>query len=208
MVDALLGKKVGMTSVYTEGGELVPVTVIELGPCVVIQVKTADQDGYNALQLGFEEKKRKRVTRPLLGHYDKAGVAPTRFLREVGWDGEGEMAPGAVLKADLFAEEQRVDVTGVSKGRGFQGVVKRYGFAGGPKTHGQGDRHRAPGSIGQSAYPARVLKGTRMPGRMGGTRHTIRNLKVVKVDTERNALLVRGAVPGPRTGYVVVRRTS
>jgi len=208
MVEALLGKKAGMTSVYSESGALIPVTVIELGPCAVVQVKTAEKDGYTALQLGFEDRKPKNVKKPLRGHYEKAGTSPKRFLREVGWDGEGEIEPGAVLTAELFADETRVDVTGVSKGRGFQGVVRRHGFHGGPKTHGQKDRHRAPGSIGQSAYPSRVLKGTRMAGRMGGDRRTVRNLSVVRVDTDRNAILLEGAVPGPRSGYVVVRRAT
>jgi large subunit ribosomal protein L3 len=208
MIDALLGKKVGMTAVYTDDGVLVPVTVIELGPCTVVQVKREKADGYTALQLGFEDRKPKNVKKPLQGHYEKAGTGPKRFLREVGWDGEDDVKPGQELTADLFADVSKVDVIGTTKGRGFQGVVRRHGFAGGPKTHGQGDRHRAPGSIGQSAYPSRVLKGTKMPGRMGGTRHTTRNLKVVRVDTERNAILVKGAVPGPRSGYVIVRRAS
>ncbi|MFH1732302.1 MAG: 50S ribosomal protein L3 [Planctomycetota bacterium] len=207
MVEALLGKKVGMTSVYTRDGKLVPVTVIELGPCTVTQVKTAETDGYTALQIGFEDRRPKNVTKPLRGHYEKAGTPPKRFLREVGWDGEGDIKPGTVLTAEIFAGEKSVDVIGTTKGRGFQGVVKRHGFAGGPKTHGQSDRHRAPGSIGQSAYPSRVFKGTRMPGRMGGERQTVRNLTVVRVDPERNAILVRGAIPGHRSGYVIVRRT-
>jgi large subunit ribosomal protein L3 len=208
MVDALLGKKLGMTSVYTEDGEFVPVTVIELGPCTVVQVKTEETDGYTALQLGFDERKPKNVTQPLRGHYAKAGTGTKRFLREVGWDGEDEIEAGQELKADLFADVLKVDVVGTTKGKGFQGVVKRHGFAGGPASHGQGDRLRAPGSIGQSAYPARVLKGTRMPGHMGNERMTVRNLKVVRVDAERNALLVRGPVPGCRSGYVIVRRAS
>jgi len=206
MVEALLGKKVGMTSVYTEDGVCVPVTVIELGPCTVVQVKTEEKDGYNALQIGFDERKPKNVTKPMQGHYAKATTGPKYFLREVAWDGEGEVAPGTVLTAELFADMKKVDVTGTSKGRGFQGVVKRHGFAGGPRTHGQGDRLRAPGSIGQSASPARVLKGMKMAGRMGGKRFTVSGLKVVRVDTERNALLVEGAVPGPRSGYLIVRR--
>jgi len=184
----------------------VPVTVIELGPCVVTQVKTEEKDGYTALQLGFEDRKPKNVTKPLRGHYDKAGTPPKRFLQEVGWDGEEAIEPGAVVTAEIFAEQDEVDVIGTTRGLGFQGVVKRHGFAGGLKTHGQGDRHRAPGSIGQSAYPSRVFKGMRMAGRMGGVRQTTRNLKVVRVDTERNAILIKGAVPGNRTGYVVVRR--
>ena len=208
MVDTLLGKKIGMTAVYTDSGELVPVTVIQVGPCAVVQVKTAKTDGYTALQLGFEDRRPKNVTQPMRGHYEKAGTEPKRFLREVAWDGEDDIEPGAVLTAEIFADEQRVDVIGTTKGRGFQGVVKRHGFAGGPKTHGQGDRHRAPGSIGQSAYPSRVLKGMRMPGRMGGARRTVRNLPVVRLYTERNAILVKGAVPGPNSGYVIVRRTT
>jgi large subunit ribosomal protein L3 len=208
MIDALLGKKIGMTSVYDEEGNLLPVTVLQLGPCEVVQVKTDETDGYTALQLGFDDRKPKNVSQPVQGHYKKAGVKTKRFLREVGWDGEGDVKPGSVLTVEEFAEQPKVDVTGITKGRGFQGVVRRYGFAGGPKTHGQGDRHRAPGSIGQSAYPSRVLKGTRMAGRMGGARRTTRNLQVVRVDVERNALLVKGAVPGPRTGYVIVRRAG
>lgn len=208
MVEALLGKKIGMTQVYNQSGELVPVTVIQLGPCVVVQVKTPTDDGYRALQLGFEERKPKNVTQPVLGHYAKAKVAPQRMLREVAWDGKDELAPGAVLKADLFAEETRVDVIGTTKGRGFQGVVKRHGFRGGPKTHGQCDRLRAPGSIGGSTFPARVFKGTRMAGRMGGDRFTVRNLRVVRVDAERNAILVRGPVPGHNSSYVIVRRAT
>ncbi len=208
MVDALLGKKVGMTGVYTEAGELVPVTVIRLGPCVVIQVKTPKKDGYSALQLGFEDRKPKNVSKPLRGHYAKANAAPKRFLREVSWDGEDDLQPGAALTAEIFADQKRVDVTGVTKGRGFQGVVKRHGFAGGPKTHGQGNHHRTGGSIGQSAAPSRVFKGVKMPGRMGGARQTIRNLDVVRVDKERDAILVRGQVPGPNSGYVVVRRAT
>lgn len=206
MIDALLGKKVGMTSVYTDDGELVPVTVIELGPCSVLQVKTPERDGYRALQLGFEDRKRKNVTKPMRGHFRKADTEPKRFICEVDWDGEGELDAGSVVTAEEFADVPAVHVTGVTKGRGFQGVVKRYGFRGGPKTHGQGDRHRAPGSIGQAADPSRVFPGTRMAGRMGGERRTIRNLQVVRLDTERNAILVKGAVPGPNKGYVVVRR--
>jgi large subunit ribosomal protein L3 len=239
MIDALLGKKAGMTSVYNDEGTLVPVTVIELGPCTVVQVKRPETDGYTALQIGFEDRKPKNVKQPVLGHYARASeqaaaavaaangaeegekddpdenaprletdIAPKRFLREVGWDGEDEVAVGQVLTAELFADETKVDVVGITKGRGFQGVVRRHGFGGGPKTHGQGDRHRAPGSIGQSAYPSRVLKGMRMAGRMGGVRKTVRNLRVVRVDPERNAILVNGPVPGPRTGYVIVRRAG
>ena len=208
MVDSLLGRKVGMTSVYNEAGEMIPVTVIELGPCAVVQVKNTDKDGYQSLQLGFQDRRAKNVTQPMQGHYAKAGTAPKRFLREVKWDGTGDIKQGALLTAELFENEKRVDVIGTTKGRGFQGVVKRHGFAGGPRTHGQCDRLRAPGSIGSSSYPSRVYKGLRMAGRMGGARFTMRNLAVVKVDKERNAILVAGPVPGPNSGYVMVRRTS
>ena len=208
MIQALLGKKVGMTAVYNDAGELLPVTVIELGPCTVVQVKTADRDGYASLQLGFEERKPKNVTQPVLGHYGKAGVAPCKFLREVRWDGKDEVAAGAILQVDLFADEKMVDVIGTMKGRGFQGGVRRHGFSGGPKTHGQCDRLRAPGSIGSNTFPGRVIKGKRMAGHMGNVRRTIRNLRVVRVDAERNAILVRGPVPGPNTGYVIVRRAT
>jgi large subunit ribosomal protein L3 len=209
MINALLGKKVGMTSVYNEAGELLPVTVIELGPCTVVQVKTAKTDGYTSLQLGFAERKPKNVTQPVAGHYKKASVTPKWFLREVGWDGkDADLKAGSVLKADVFAGQKKVDVIGTSKGKGFQGVVRRHGFKGGPVTHGQCDRLRAPGSIGQSSFPSRVLKGTRMAGRMGGIQHTMRNLKVVRVDAERNAILVEGPVAGPTGAYVIVRRAG
>ncbi len=206
MVDALLGKKAGMTAVYSENGELVPVTVIELGPCVVVQVKTPEKDGYHALQLGFEDRKPKNVTKPMVGHYEASGGTPKRFLREVGWDGGEDIKPGTILTVEMFKDQKQVDVIGTTKGRGFQGVVKRHRFSGGPKTHGQKDRLRAPGSIGSSTSPGRVYKGTRMAGRMGGARHTVRNLSVVRIDAERNAIVVKGAVPGPNSGYVIVRR--
>lgn len=206
MVHALLGKKVGMTAVYSGDGELIPVTVIQLGPCVVVQVKTPEKDGYHALQLGFEDRKPKNVTKPMLGHYEASGGMPKRFLREVGWDGAEDIKPGSVLTVEMFKDQKQVDVIGTTKGRGFQGVVKRHRFGGGPKTHGQKDRLRAPGSIGSSTSPGRVYKGTRMAGRMGGTRHTVRNLSVVRIDAERNAIVVKGAIPGPNSGYVIVRR--
>ncbi len=208
MIDALLGKKAGMTSVYTDDGRLLPVTVIELGPCTVLQVKTPERDGYRALQLGFEDRKRKNVTQPMRGHFKRAGSEPKRFVREVDWDGEDDIEDGSVVTVEQFADVKKVDVTGMTKGRGFQGVVKRHGFRGGPKTHGQGDRLRAGGSIGQAADPSRVFPGTKMAGRMGGKRKTVRNLKVVRVDPERNAILVNGAVPGPNKGYVVVSRAG
>ena len=206
MVEALLGKKVGMTAVYTEKGDLIPVTVIQLGPCVVVQVKTVEKDGYRALQLGFEERKPKNVSKPVLGHYGKWGASPKMFLREVAWDGAEDIKPGAVLKADMFAQEKRVDVIGTTKGRGFQGVVKRHGFKGGPKTHGQSDRTRAPGSLGPDR-PNQVLKGTRMAGHMGMRRVTIQNLEVFQADPARNLLLVKGAVVGSDNGLLIIKKT-
>ena len=208
MVDALLGKKVGMTQVLGEDGLAVSVTVIEVGPCVVVQRKTVARDGYEAVQLGLVEfVKEKRVGKPMLGHFKKAGVPPVRFLREVSLSGDDDVKQGDRIQADIFNSSDRVNVTGTSKGRGFAGVIKRHGFSGGQASHGS-MFHRAPGSIGQSAYPSRVLNGTRMPGHMGAARVTTRGLRVHRVDEEKNLILVRGAVPGPNGGYVVVQRVS
>ncbi len=207
MANGLLGKKAGMTQVFNESGEAVPVTVILVGPCTVMQMKTHEADGYHALQLGFEDLPRRRSNRPRSGHARKANAEPKKFVREVGWDGEGEYELGQTLTVDVFNEVKWVDVSGVSKGRGFAGVVKRHGFKGGPKTHGQHDKHRSPGSIGQSSDPSRVFKGTRMAGRMGGS-VTVRNLQIIKVDPENNCLLVKGAVPGPTGSYVEVRKAK
>ena len=207
MLTSLLGKKAGMTQIFAEDGTAIPVTVIKCGPCVVMQVKTTETDGYNALQLGFEDKAQRRAIKPEIGRAKKADTLPKKFIREVEWDGEGDMALGSELTVDLFNEIKRVDVSGVSKGRGFAGVVRRFDFAGGPKTHGQSDRHRAPGSIGQSASPSRVKKGRRMPGHMGHRNRTARNLTVVGVDAEKHCILIRGSVPGPNGGYLIVRKT-
>lgn len=202
MIEGLLGKKLGMTQIFDETGRVIPVTVIEVGPCVVTQIKTQERDGYEALQLGFDQKK--RLKSPERGHL-KASGANARFLREVGADNIEEYSVGQVLDCSLFEEGQVIDVTGQSKGKGFAGVVKRHGFAGGPATHGQSDRHRAPGSIGASATPSRVFKGMRMAGRMGNERVTVQNLRIAKVDPERNVILVRGSVPGANNGLVLVR---
>ncbi|NOZ23817.1 MAG: 50S ribosomal protein L3 [Planctomycetes bacterium] len=207
MVTSLVGKKLGMTQIFAEDGTVIPVTVIECGPCVVTQIKTSETDGYLALQVGFGEKSAKRTSKALMGHLGKSKTGPKRFIRELEWDGEGEFELGSQIGVDIFNEIKRVDVTGTSKGRGFQGVVKRHGFHGGPKSHGQSDRHRAPGSIGQSADPSRVKKGRRMAGHMGHRRRTARNLTVVRVDPERNCLLIKGAVPGPNGGLLIVRKT-
>ena len=204
----ILGRKVGMTQVIRENGEVVPVTVIEAGPCYITQIRTEEHDGYRAVQLGFEETKPKRLTKGQLGHLEKHELPPLRHLREFRLSSRDEMdyKVGDVLKADVFEPGERVDVAGISKGRGFAGVVKRYGFAGGPATHGQSDRHRAPGSIGACASPGRVWKGMRMPGHMGARRVTSQNVQVVIVDPERNLLAISGSVPGSRGGLVQVKQ--
>lgn len=206
MIQGILGKKIGMTQRYTEDGVLAPVTVIQAGPCHVMQIKTAERDGYDALQLGFEDRKRKNARKPEVGHARKAKAEPKRFVREVGCSGDEAVELGATVTLDALSDAESVDVTGVSKGKGFQGVVKRHGFRGHPASHGSSKDHRRPGSIGASATPSRVFKGARMPGRMGARRCTVRNLKVVELDKERSLLLVLGAVPGPNGGYVVVKR--
>ena len=201
----ILGKKVGMTQVFQEDGSVVPVTVIEAGPCYVTQVRTEKRDGYRAVQLGYEPAKEKHLTKGQMGHLDQAGVSPLRYLREIRIREDEAFELGQEVLVDIFEPGERVDVVGKSKGRGFTGVVKRYGFAGGPKTHGQSDRLRAPGSIGACASPGRVWKGQRMPGRMGGKRVTSQNIEVVLVDPDRNLLAVKGSVPGPKGGFVIVK---
>ena len=203
MIQGLIGKKLGMSQIFDDTGLAYPVTVLEVGPCVVTQIKTPERDGYSAVQLGSGLDK--RLNRPERGHRQASGFM-SRTLREVPASDTADMAVGQVITADAFAEGDLVDVTGTSKGRGFQGVVKRHGFRGGPKTHGQSDRLRAPGSIGSSATPGRVFKGMRMAGRMGNDRVTIQNLKVLRVDPERNLLLVEGSVPGANESLVMVRR--
>lgn len=204
MPTGLLGRKVGMTQVFDENGRVVPVTVIQAGPCWITQVKTEENDGYNAVQIGFEESR--RINSPERGHLAKAGTPLLRQLRELHVSDPTEFEIGQRLDVSLFAAGERVHVMGISKGKGFQGVVKRHGFAGGPKTHGQSDRHRAPGSIGSGTTPGRVLKGLSMAGKMGHDRVTVRNLLVVRADAERNILLVHGAVPGPREALIVISK--
>ena len=206
MVTGIIGQKIGMTQVFTDDGAVIPATVLKAGPCVVVQQKTVDRDGYVAVQLGLVEDKPARVTKPLAGHYQRASVPPTRVRREVRVEtGAETLKEGEQVLVSLFAEGDRVDVVGVSRGRGFQGVVKRHGFHGGRASHGS-MFHRAPGSIGQSSYPSRVLKGMRGPGRMGGDRITARNLRVVQVDADAHRLVVRGAIPGAPGGYVVIHK--
>ncbi len=203
MIQGLIGRKLGMTQVFDENGVVYPVTVVETGPCVVTQLRTIENDGYEAVQLGFGISK--RLNKPEQGHRRESGYM-SRVLREVKADNLSDHSVGEVITADAFSNGETIDVTGTSKGRGFQGGVKRHGFAGGPKTHGQSDRHRAVGSIGASATPGRVFKGMRGPGHMGHETVTVQNLQVVRVDLERNLLLIKGSVPGPRNGELIIRR--
>ncbi len=205
-MSGIIGKKIGMTSLFNEEGKNIPCTVIQAGPCSVLQVRTVETDGYVGIQLGFDDKSEKNVGKALAGHFKKAGSAPKAKLVEFhhGFD---ELKVGDVVKVNLFAEGEYVDVTGTSKGKGFQGVVKRHNFAGVMQaTHGQHNRLRAPGSIGAGSDPSRVFKGMRMAGRMGGKQVTVQNLQVLKVDEEQNLLVVKGAIPGAINSYVIVRR--
>lgn len=208
MINGLLGKKVGMTQLLEDDGTVVPVTVIQAGPCIVVQKKTRQKDGYDAVQLGFVEfVKPKSVNKPMAGHFKKSNVAPVKFVREMPVQGEDGGNPGDKVMVDIFNQDELVHVIGTSKGRGFAGFVKRHHFRGGRATHGS-MFHRAPGSIGSSAYPSRVLKGMRMAGHMGNERVTVQNLRVARIDQENNLLFVRGAVPGPNGGYVVVEKSG
>lgn len=209
-MSGLIGKKIGMTSIYDASGKIVPCTVIEAGPCVVTQVKTVATDGYDAIQLGFDEKKEKRTTKSLKGHFEKAGTTPKKVLKEFTRFEEGHMKSfGDVLDVTIFVEGEFIDVSGVSKGKGFQGVVKRHGFGGvGDATHGQHNRLRAPGSLGASSWPSRVMKGMRMAGRTGGDKVKMINLQIVKIVKEKNLLLIKGSVPGPNGSYLIIERWS
>lgn len=204
MVNTILGRKLGMTQVWSEDDNLIPVTVIQAGPCVISQVKTEKTDGYSAVQIGFGDIKEKKVNKPMAGHFAKAGVAPMRFLREVRVDDASEHKVGETVTVDAFAGVKKVDVSGISKGKGFAGVMKRYNFKGGPGGHGS-HFHRAPGSVGQCATPSRVFKGLRLPGHMGSERVTVLNLEVVRIDSEQNLIIVKGAVPGGKNALLTVR---
>jgi large subunit ribosomal protein L3 len=207
-VEGIIGKKVGMTQVYTDDGRAIPVTVLQAGPCVVVQRKSGQKDGYSSVQLGLvEDRKVKKVTKAMKGHFDKAGLPPVNFLREFRVGGEDEVKVGDKVSVDQFAPGDLIHIVGVSKGKGFQGVVKRHHFRGGAATHGS-MFHRAPGSIGASAYPSRVIKGMRAAGHMGSDQVTVRNVTVVRVDASNNTLLVRGAVPGAGGTYVVIRKAE
>jgi len=203
----LLGKKIGMTRIFNSQGKCFAVTVVETGPCYVTQIKSAENDGYDAVQLGFKLTREKLASKPRLEHLKKAGVPPVKILKEVrNFDNMDKLKPGDEIKLDVFSEGDVVAVSGVSKGKGFTGVMKRHGFHGGQKTHGQSDRCRAPGSIGQSSSPSRVFKGTRMGGRSGGEKVTLKNLRIEKVDPKNNLLVIRGAIPGANGGTVFIRK--
>jgi large subunit ribosomal protein L3 len=207
-MNGILGKKIGMTQIYRDDGQAVPVTVLRAGPCVVVQRKTVDSDGYEALQIGLvEDTAPRKVTSGRRGHFEKAGVKPTRRLAEFRAAAEQEASAGDEIKVTIFSENDYVDIIGTSKGKGFQGVIKRHGFGGGRATHGS-MFHRAPGSIGQSAWPSRVFPGVRLPGQTGSKRITTKNLQVVRVLEDENLLFVRGTVPGARNGYVEIRRSK
>jgi len=205
MCRGLIGKKLGMTGLFSTEGEYMPVTVVQVGPCVVTQIKTIATDGYNALQLGFGEKKESRTNKPMEGHLKKSGEARLAILREVSVDDPGEYSLGQTISLDVFEIGERVDVTGTTKGKGFAGVVKRHGFHGGKKTHGS-HSHRIPGSIGCSATPGKVIKGKKMPGQYGNERKTARNLKIVDIRPEENLMLIKGALPGSVSGVVSIKK--
>jgi len=201
----IIGKKLGMTSIFNNEGKYIACTIIQAGPCVVTQVKTPEKDGYSALQLAFDDKKEKHTPKPLLKHFEKAGTTPKRKLAEFEFDEPKNL--GDIIDVTIFSEGELVDVVGITKGKGFQGVVKRHGFGGvGERSHGQHDRERAPGSVGASSDPSRVLKGLRMAGRMGNERRTIQNLEVLKIMPEKNIIILKGSVPGGKNSYVLIKK--
>ena len=205
-MSGLIGKKVGMTSIYDANGKNIPCTVIEAGPCVVTQIRSKEKEGYDAIQLAFEDKKEKHTTKAMMGHFKKAGITPKKVIAEfTRFEADHQKQFGDIVKVDIFQEGEYIDVVGVSKGKGFQGVVKRHHFHGvGEATHGQHDRLRAPGSVGASSWPSRVWPGLRMAGRMGGKRVKVINLQILKIILERNLVLVKGAIPGPTGAYVII----
>lgn len=207
MNKAIIGKKIGMSQIFEADGKIIPVTVIEAGPCAVVQKKTLQKDGYNAIQVSFGSVKSKNVCKPIAGHYKKAGVEASRILKEFKFENSQEYALGQIIKANIFAEGDKVDVSGVSKGKGFSGTIKRWNFHIGPKAHGSG-YHRGVGSMGSNSDPSRVFKNKKMPGQYGNANCTVQNLKIVKVDADRNLLLIKGAIPGARGGVVVVKQSS
>jgi large subunit ribosomal protein L3 len=204
MKKAILATKIGMTQIFAEDGELIPVTVLQAGPCVVTQVKTVENDGYSAVQVGFVDKREKLTTKPMKGHFDKAGTAPKRFVREFKLDDAENYTIGQEIKADVFAVGDMVDATAISKGKGYQGAIKRHGQHTGPKTHGS-KYHRHAGSNGMASDPAKVMKGKKMPGHMGHVQVTVQNLEIVRIDAEDNVILVKGSVPGPKKALVTLK---
>lgn len=206
MQKAIIGKKIGMTQLFLEDGKLIPVTVIEAGPCTVVQKKEVEKDGYSAVQVGFCDVDAKKLNKPMKGHFEKGGVAYKKVLKEFRLDNAAELNVGDELKADVFAQGDRVDVTGISKGHGFSGTVKRWGTHRGPMSHGSG-YHRGVGSMGACSYPGKVMKGKKLPGHFGVEKVTVQNLDVVKVDTDKNLILVKGAVPGPKGGIITIKNT-
>ena len=202
----LIAKKLGMSQIFDENGSVVPVTILQVGPCSITQIKTLDNDGYDAVQIAYGDKKEKNTNKPLEGHFKKAGVTPKKFLVEFDIVPGFDYEMGQVFNASIFKQGDSVKVTGTSKGRGFSGVMKRHGFAGGPKTHGQREHPRSAGSIGQASDPSRVFKGVKMPGQYGNKKMTVENLKVVKIDTKNNHIFVKGAVPGSNNGMVIVNK--
>lgn len=207
-MSGLLGKKIGMTRIFDDLGNAIPVTVVEAGPCYVTQVKTVEKDGYRAVQLGFDPLKEKNSTRPVLGHLKAANAPSLRVMKEFPLEDGSELKPGDVVKADIFKPGDMLKVSGLSKGHGFAGVIRRHGFGGGQTSHGQSDRRRAPGSLGQSSYPSRVFPGLRMAGRMGHKRVTVSGLRLIRVDAENNLLFIKGAVPGARNSFVELRNDN
>lgn len=208
MAKGILGKKLGMTQIFTNEGKMIPVTVVEAGPCLVTQLKTTETDGYNAVQIGFGAIKDKHVNKPLKGHFAKAGISPVRFVRELRLSGTPDFSVGQELKADVFSEGELVDVTGISRGKGFAGAIKRHGFARGPRSHGS-KSYREPGSIGSrmSGGGGKVFKGKKLPGRMGSAKVTVQRLQIVRADADRNLILIKGAIPGAKGSLVVIRNT-
>lgn len=207
MVEGLIGKKIGMTQTFDDKGNVIPVTVIEAGPCTVIQMKTVEKDGYSAVQIGLIEDKEQKSNKPMAGHLKKAGVNAAKIIREFHFDEGSDVKEGSQFFADIFNEGDKVSVVGVSKGKGFAGVVKRWGFHGGRRTHGS-MFHRRPGSTGASAYPSHVFKGKKLPGHMGDDRVTVRNLKVIQVEKDKNLLVISGSVPGASGGYVLIKKVD
>ena len=207
MIQGIIGKKIGMTQLFDEESVMVVATLIEAGPCYVVSKKTAERDGYEAVQIGFGENKPQRYNKAMTGHFKKSKVPPMKILKEFRVEKTEDYKPGDEIKADIFNTGDVLDVTGVSKGKGFSGTMKRYGFSGGPNSHG-GMAHRSPGSIGQASYPGRVFKGIKMSGRMGGENVTVQGVKVVSVDPEKNLLVVKGSIPGPNGGTLLLKRTT